>query len=105
MHKIIIYSLFFVIVIVGVACGENLQARDFRHDPQMENAETAVLVDADTGDEWTVRKGDEVDGWTVVKITSEYVEVSRNEEEQGYVAVYTLYYNDGPAIMKPASNQ
>lgn len=106
MRKTIMYSLLFIIMSCGAAFSENFKATDFWYDPQTGNSEMAVLVDQETGYEWVVQKGDVVEGWTIVAITPEYVEISRYMDEQGYVAVHTLYFDEeGPILLKPTSNQ
>ena len=106
MYKIIMYSLFFIIMSYGAAFSENFQATGFWYDPQLENPEIALLVDRRTGEEWIVQKGDVVEGWTIAAITPEYVKISRYMEDQDYIAVHTLYFDEeGPILLKPHSNQ
>ncbi|MFZ5564827.1 MAG: hypothetical protein ACOZBW_12320 [Thermodesulfobacteriota bacterium] len=105
MYKIIVYSLLFIIVTASAAYCKSFKATAFWYDPQTQ-AETAILTDLTTGNEWVVQKDYVIQGWTVVSITPEYVEISRYLDEQGYVAVHTLYFNDeGPILLKPGSNQ
>ena len=82
MYKFIPAILFFVMVSYGAALGENFEVKDFRYTPQVENSETAVLID-ETGNEWLVGKGDRVYEWTVTDITSEYVELTQYQNEGG----------------------
>jgi hypothetical protein len=44
--------------------------------------EQAVLVDTDTGEEWVAEIGDEIAGWQVVRITAQYVTMSKPQEDQ-----------------------
>ncbi|MFH1624475.1 MAG: hypothetical protein ABID54_04880 [Pseudomonadota bacterium] len=44
------------------------------------NPEGAVLRDMDTGQQWVAEVGDEINGWQVVKITEDYVTISKRME-------------------------
>jgi len=62
------------------------------------NLEQAVLYDRDTGEEWTVQTGDEIDGWKVVKIALDYVALAK--QGQDIPIVMKIPVNEGIETIK-----
>ncbi|OIN95820.1 MAG: hypothetical protein AUJ48_02530 [Deltaproteobacteria bacterium CG1_02_45_11] len=59
-----------------------------------ENLEEAVLHDQDTGEQWTVQVGDQVNEWTVTVITRDYVTIFKPQQDQPHL-VMKIPVNEG----------
>jgi len=77
------FSLLIILVILifsSLAFGQNFKVVHVE-----ENLKQAVLSDRDTGNEWSVQTGDEIDGWKVVKITPDYVAIAKQGQDMPIV--------------------
>ena len=105
MYKTILWCLLFVPVVCVTAYGENFSARDFQCDPQVENSEFAVVVDQDTGEEWVVAKGDQVNDWMVAEVAPEYIGLLQHQNEGPYPMLNRIYYNSKAFVDESNTNQ
>ena len=58
-----------------------------------------VLQDKNTGEEWLAREGDEVEGWKIMAITSDYVSIAKIDEEMESVMTQ-LPVNGGGRLIR-----
>jgi hypothetical protein len=63
MYKVIILMILLTLAVSLPAYGQNFQVRAVEEDPQQ-----VVLRDKDTGKEWVVRAGDEIEGWAIIEV-------------------------------------
>ncbi len=69
MYKLALVILLTLILVQSV-CGQTFEVKSISEDLKQ-----AVLKDTDTGEEWTVKKGDGLKGWRIFEITKEYVTI------------------------------
>jgi len=70
-----------LIILVALIFSSHAFGQNFKVVYVEDNLEQAVLYDRDTGNEWSVQTGDEIDGWKVVKITLNYVALAKQEQD------------------------
>ena len=88
MHRFILS-----VVLAIFLFAHSAQAQSFNLKSISEDLREAVLVDKDTGAEWAVGEGDEVEGWSIVKIKKNCVVIRKEiegEEHQAIVRTLTL---------------
>jgi len=72
---------FLLIILVALIFSSHAFGQNFKVVYIEEDLKQAVLYDRDTGEEWSVQTGDEIDGWKVVKITLNYVALAKQEQD------------------------
>lgn len=77
MHRYFLIAVLIIFFFAGIASSESFKVVNVQ-----DNLKEAVLYDRDTGDEWVVKVGDQVNGWTVTVITHEYVTVYKPLPDQ-----------------------
>jgi len=70
-----------LIILVALIFSSHAFGQNFKVVYVEDNLEQAVLYDRDTGNEWSVQTGDEIDGWKVVKITLDYVALAKQDQD------------------------
>jgi hypothetical protein len=76
-------------LLLGVLLSHTAQAQDFDVQSVSQDLQEVVLRIKETGELWVARKGMELGGWRVVRITSNHVALTKREEDTGYVAVFS----------------
>ncbi len=66
----IAFAILLTLILAQSAFGQVFEVKTISQDLQV-----AVLRDTDTGEEWTVKKGDGIKGWKILQITKEYVTI------------------------------
>ena len=69
-----------VMILLSLAVSLPGYAQNFEVKEVQISLEEAVLADRATGQQWVVQVGDEVEGWKIVKITQDYVTISKPRE-------------------------
>ncbi len=72
---------FLLIILIVFIFSSHAFGQNFKVVYVEEDLKQAVLYDNDTGEEWTVQAGDEIDGWKVVKITLDYVALAKQDQD------------------------
>ena len=86
MLRLILFSLLVQLILINFAYAQNFNVREISEDGIV-----AVLLDMDTGMEWAVVEGDEIEGWTVIKIDDLGVTIKKEPEgDMPYAIVHTL---------------
>ena len=75
MYRVLIFMVLLSFGVVIPAHGQNYKVNEIG-----ENLEYVVLSDRDTGAEWVLELGDEINSWQVVKITQDYVTIAKPRE-------------------------
>ena len=72
---------FLLIILIAFIFSSHAFGQNFKVMHIQEDLKQAVLYDRDTGNEWSVQTGDEIDGWKVVKITLAYVALAKQGQD------------------------
>ena len=72
---------FLLIILITLIFSSPAFGQNFKVVYVEENLKQAVLYDRDTGNEWSVQTGDEIDGWKVIKITLDYVALAKQGQD------------------------
>jgi hypothetical protein len=64
-----------LVILLTLILAQSVYGQTFEVKAISEDLKQAVLRDADTGEEWTVKKGDGIKGWKILQITKEYVTI------------------------------
>ena len=75
MSRIILIVIMSIFISIQNAYALNLNIKSISEDH-----EDAILMDKDTGDEWFVMEGDEIEGWVVTKINKDSVLIKKEAE-------------------------
>ncbi len=76
------YKYFVAIILAMFAVSMPGYCQDFEVLEVDEHYEQAVLFDSNTGEEWVAEIGDDIEGWQVVRITAQYVTMSKPQDDQ-----------------------
>ena len=76
MKRFFLLIIMITLIFSSLAFGQN-----FKVVYVEENLKQAVLYDRDTGNEWMVQTGDEIEGWKVVKINLDYVALAKQGQD------------------------
>ena len=76
------YKYLVTIILVTFAVSLPAYCQNFEVLEVDEYYEQAVLFDSNTGEEWVAGIGDEIEGWQVVRITAQYVTMSKPQDDQ-----------------------
>jgi hypothetical protein len=64
-----------MVILLTLILVQSVNGQTFEVKAISEDIKQAVLRDTDTGEEWTVKKGDSVKGWRILEITREYITI------------------------------
>jgi hypothetical protein len=64
-----------LVILLTLILVQSVYGQTFEVKAISEDLKQAVLRDTDTGEEWTVKKGDGIKGWKILQITKEYVTI------------------------------
>jgi hypothetical protein len=74
------YRVIIVMILVTFTISLPAYSQNFKVLAVEEGSQEVVVRDRDTGKQWVVRVGDEIEGWIIVKVTKNQV-VMRKEAE------------------------
>ena len=98
MHRFLIPMILIILLISSPAASQDFEVKQVLTD-----SEQVVLQTRDTGIEFVAETGDEIEGWKIVKINSDFVTVIKKQQGEGnLILMKTIPVKGNRHIMKVA---